>query len=1271
MKRPLLRLLGGLLLAASFAFSSHAATVPVEVTMLHGSAASQVGGASGREVSRREVMYLVLDYSYSMTINRDGGKETRWKKLVDSLRETVKSVKPGTEVRIAWIGGNREKEDPVIVRTDLDRAALRSLVEKRGSPPSGNKTPLFATLRRVCGEAKELVGQGCTVVVNVFSDGESSEVPLYRGRESWTKEQIAELDDNFAGLFSDARFKTCLVWINPSETPGDDRLLGDKWRIGYREAPSLYFVSVQPTPVRVELSANAQPGSLAYGFFVPDEVWNKMKGKWAKFQLLKDGKPAGTPKPIQIKDSQTCSLDVPDALLKGESAGGLSIALADLPQPEGTVIDDPAAVDLVVSAPKRLTVSSVRPADGTVLKEGDEVRFSVVATAGATCEWSFGDGQTGTGPEAAHKYANAGTYTAKVLVRKDGFEPADGISREVKGVEVVRAAVVLGPFDSPAVGKKAVFRCKGEGPVSGYTWFVDGSPFAGKDSDKKDSSELEWVFQETGNHIVQVRADLGRGLGSVRSEEKTVSVGVAPFIRIEAPVSGSSSVVGEPVRLSLKAEGGVADVEWRISGPDAKTVPSPAAMGAEWVPEKPGDYTIRAVDKAGKAEPSGEVVVKVRPKDVKLAISADISDGMTVPTGKDFLLKAETKGVGSVRWSVVDDEKGTTNALGSVKPDLSGNAAKTWNPDPKEGDGARWIVAEDEAGAAEPVSVLVNLKTEAELSIEKPSDYHPVAFGTPVELAAKADGAVENIRWFVDGKEIKGKGKTASFTPVLERGVPEKLFKVHAEACKPGDPKDRPSLRTAVRTVVARCPALQPRIDLQKKDWDVDENVPFKIRTSVGRVGKVLWTFDGGKTEEQSGDTHSHSYGKSGKYTVKATAYCADCGASFDAGSADVEIHCPALNPVIVLPGTNGVERASFGRRERIDMEIRVAEGGKVRSAAWDFGDGTPPAKTGERTGIHHEYENYAKAIKVRATVVCERCGREESADKSLTIEAQPPRASFSIAPDKATFTVKSRIKLQDTSLGDVDKCVWTLDGKVFAECGRGESVDLVLPSRPTECTIGMTASNALGASSEAQPRTIRVRFGWWAVLIFLIAGGVFIWLAWRLFGRNAPRDWQVYCWAGKAPELKKGQYPDEKDKEKGLATDLRESWSIWSKRSSIALGTLLYGDPEYETPDFPPETLAQKWRIEMLEGDPDVSVEGAQSYDNQSAKIRGGSSDEFGRCYFLFQNISPDAKEKSRYVRFFVDRSPKPSWRYPALFILTVLLVLAAVFRACLSFAI
>ncbi len=1236
--------------------------------MLHGGAAAARFETTDDGQASREVMFLVLDYSWSMTSNKDGGRKTRWQRLCESLKSTLDSVKVGTEVRIAWIGGSRKSEKPVLIRSETEKQALLKIVKDRGSPPNGNGTPLFATLKAVCGEANDLAASGCSITINVISDGESNEVPIYRARESWTKEQIQDLDNQYTSLFSDRRFNACLVWINPGEPPGKEPMLGGRtWCTGYKAPPSLYSTSVQSTPVTVELSDRAAPGALSYGFFVPDNIWGGMVGKPAQLVLSRDGKEIAEVS-VQIQDSSVCAIPIPEG-----GIGGLSLSLKNIPQPEGALISEPRSVDLIVSEPRKISVSSTRPADGTALKEGGTVEFAVVANPpDAKCEWSFGDGSApSSGGKVSHKYDRAGEYTAQVVVRKEGFEPVTGIERKIK-VRVLHTKVALEPFEAPVVGREAVFRCKGEGPVTGYTWYVDGESFAGKDSSDMRSSEFRKTFSDSGEHAVHVRADMSF-VSSEESERKTFKVGEAPFVRIDAPLSGSSMTVGDETNLSAHAEGGVAAIEWKIDGPEPKSFESPvvgAAAPANWTPGKPGEYTIRAIDKANKADPSGEVKITVRPRDVALRI-AGISDGETVWTGSNFSLKAETKGVESVRWSVIDEDRGTTNGIGSVKTDLSGIALKAWTPSFKESDGARLILAEDETGAAEPASVLVNLKTKADLSIEKPSDYHPVAFGTPVELAAKADGAVENIRWFVDGKEIKGKGKTASFTPALERGVPEKLFKVHAEAFKPSDPKDRPSLRTAVRTVVARCPELQPHIDLQKKDWDVGAPVQFKVVSPIGRIGEVVWSFGDGTPDETAGAAHSHVFAKDGAYAVSARAICADCGASFDAGSAGVEIRCPDLAPIIVLPETNGVMRASFGRRERIEMQVRVRDGGKVRSATWQFGDGTAPVTTGDRTSVHHEYENYAEAVKVRAAVVCDRCGREYSAERTLTIEAQPPQASFSIAPDKATFTVKSRIKLQDTSLGDVDKCVWTLNGEVFAECRRGESVDLVLPSRPTECMIGMTASNALGASSEAQSRTIRVRFGWWAVLIFLIAGGFFIWLAWRLFGRNTPRDWQVYCWAGKAPELKKGQYPDEKDFNKGLATELRGFWSIWSKRASVELGNLLFGDPEYETPDFSSDTLKQKWRIEMLEGDPDVSVEGAQSYDNQSAKIRGGSSDEFGRCYFLFQNISPDSKEKTRYVRFYVDRSPKPSWRYPALFILTVLLVLAAVFRACLAFAI
>ena len=49
--------------------------------------------------------------------------------------------------------------------------------------------------------------------------------------------------------------------------------------------------------------------------------------------------------------------------------------------------------------------------------------------------------------------------------------------------------------------------------------------------------------------------------------------------------------------------------------------------------------------------------------------------------------------------------------------------------------------------------------------------------------------------------------------------------------------------------------ALEPRIDLARKDWDVGAPVQFKAVSPVGRIGKVVWTFGDGSPAEEGGAT--------------------------------------------------------------------------------------------------------------------------------------------------------------------------------------------------------------------------------------------------------------------------------------------------------------------------------------------------------------------------------------------------------------------------------
>ena len=483
---------------------------------------------------------------------------------------------------------------------------------------------------------------------------------------------------------------------------------------------------------------------------------------------------------------QTCRVVVPDRLLEAPARTSLSLALSKIPSPEGALVSPPQSVSLLIVEPDKLSISSVTPSQGTIVREGDEIEFSVSATPGANCEWFFGDGSpSDKRPTTTHSYAHADIYEAKVVVCKEGFSPRDGLV-ESRKIEVVHADVVLDPIAKQVQGRESKFSCKGTGPVSGYVWIVDGEPVSGIDSADKKSSILSYSFQSAGPHTIQVRANMNR-IGSVLSEKKSFDVGVAPYLRIDKPDAGTAFVAGEQIPFHAKVDGGVSNVRWSVadsSGTEVWSVPDVADGGESKsvaTLDKPGEYTARVVDAAGLAAKS-EVVFSVRPKDVSLVVS-DPADGSRIETGvnKTVDLRVSTKGIKKVLWFVRNDETGAETTLGESQVDDKGYASKAWPVPPANGMGTRIVFARDAASDFESTPVRVDLYTVGGVKVIDPPDYFRVTFDTNVTFRAETSGAATDVRWFVDGEELKSRGERVSFD-VGRAKAPECLFRVQARA---------------------------------------------------------------------------------------------------------------------------------------------------------------------------------------------------------------------------------------------------------------------------------------------------------------------------------------------------------------------------------------------------------------------------------------------------------------------------------------------------------
>ncbi len=373
-----------------------------------------------------------------------------------------------------------------------------------------------------------------------------------------------------------------------------------------------------------------------------------------------------------------------------------------------------------------------------------------------------------------------------------------------------------------------------------------------------------------------------------------------------------------------------------------------------------------------------------------------------------------------------------------------------------------------------------------------------------------------------------------------------------------------------------------------------------------------------------------------------------------------IRLECPQLLPRILLPETNGVARTEFGLQEKITFGI--AANGKVSRVDWDFGDGNVTNAVG---GVAHAYTGYGR-FGVTAKAQCSLCKGVETVESEVYIVKMVPVPRFAILPEKDTFTVGGTLTLVDASEGDVANRTWITNGVELVGVP-DKKLEISLPSQPAELAFGLRVLSHDGTLSPPYERTVRVRYGWWAVVPILLAAGVVWWLLFHLLTGNAPRSWTVYVWDGPLPRLVKGGYPEEKNYAgKGVPSPVKQHWNWITKKARIPVGALLgLSDDGEET--------GSGWGLVSHEERFVFSVEGGKpvvEWPNIVNDVSGMVADRDLDHYFLFRNADGTIGANNEFIRIVVEALPV-GWFSPLLLIASTFAIIGTVFWLCLKYAV
>lgn len=588
---------------------------------------------------------------------------------------------------------------------------------------------------------------------------------------------------------------------------------------------------------------------------------------------------------------------------------------------------------------------SVRVNAAPVAEAGEDRRIAIaeetVFDAGGSSDpdgaivsyfWDFGDGNTATGPVAAHRYDAPGTYSVRLRVDDDSkvanSSADDSLTVIVNDPPVPKA----GPDRSVAIGEPILFdggdSFDRDGEIIAYAWdFGDGYEALGQ--------QVEHAYAQSGRYTVTLTVnDDSTTRTATRSDTLSVRVNQPPVADAGPDQHVTASVVQFDGSRSHDLDDEIAVYLWDFGdGTGGGGTPTPTHVYAE-----PGTYTVwlSVTDASGtirsSAADSMTVIVNARP-------IADAGPDRVAAPGEALTFQG-TRSLdpdGEIAAHEWDFGDGATASGAVVSHAFE-----------KPGTYAVRLTVRDDTGHDEAFD-----HAEAAVFVNAPPVAHAgpdvaAAPGDKIRFSAAAsfdsDGTIESYRWdFSDRAEpMAGAEVIRSFEAP---GVYSAQLTVTDDSgAANGVAVD--SVRIAINH--------RPVADAGPRIVTDATTITFDGTRSLDADGDPLtyaWDFGDGTTG--TGAIVTHTYTTGGTYPVVLTV---DDGTGLGNATARTALEVAINRAPVAVAGEN--LKVCTGDIVVLDGSKSSDPEGSVLRYAWDFGDGTGseivnPTKSYTRGGTY------------------------------------------------------------------------------------------------------------------------------------------------------------------------------------------------------------------------------------------------------------------------------------------------------------------------------